>query len=174
VYKYFVGIELPEPTRSVVRAVMVEMGDLAPLPHITVKAPGGLTPDLTWLAGVEDVARHSQPFLVSFGPPGTFGVHVLYLSVHAEQLNRLHDQLVQSVALTSSDVGNSIEGGEYVPHITLARFDAGEDDRLRSAQSLASGLPPLEPCVAREIVVFRKDDDGPYSACRRLRLGPTA
>jgi 2'-5' RNA ligase len=173
VYKFFVAIEPPEPTRSLFRAVMVELGDSAPLPHITVKAPEGLTPDLNWMAGVQDVARHCQPFRVCFGLPGTFGAHVLYLSVHAEQMHRLHDQLIHSVALTSSEGGQSIEGGEYVPHITLGRFDAGDDDRLRSAQSLASGLAPLEPFVAHEIVVFRKDDDGPYSAFRRLRLGRT-
>ncbi len=173
-YKYFVAIEPPEPTRSLVANIMVQLGDAAPVPHITVKAPGGLAPDLAWLPEVQDVARRCPVFKVALGQPGTFGVHVLYLAVRSREIHHLHDQLERRVALLSSETGQSVEGGEYVPHLTLGRFDTGEEDRLRTAQSLVGGLVPFEPFVAHEIVVFRRDGDGPYSAWRRLRLGRDA
>lgn len=145
-------------------------GDQAPLPHITLHGPNGLEPDLDWLAAVREVAAQSPTFVVTLGAPHFFDVHVLYLAVNSKEIKPLHDALVRAVARSDEGSGAAHEGGAYIPHLTLARFNDADFEQRQRARSLAEGLMPLEPFEVHEIVVFEKDGDGPYVAWRRLAL----
>jgi 2'-5' RNA ligase len=149
---------------------MVLTGDEAPLPHITLHGPNGLEPDRAWLAPVSEVVAQSSPFTVALGAPHFFDVHVLYLAVHSKEIKRLHDALVQAVARSGGDAGRAHEGGAYIPHLTLARFNDNDFEERHRARSLAEGLMPLDPFEVNAIVIFEKDGVGPYVAWRRLAL----
>ncbi len=168
--RYFIGIEPPEPTKGRVREVMVLTGDHAPLPHITLHGPNGLEPNLDWLAPVSEVVAQSPTFMVSFGAPQFFDVHVLYLAVHSKEIRPLHDALVRAVARSDEESGRAHEGGAFIPHLTLARFNDTDSEQRQRARSLAEGLMPLDPFEVHEIVIFEKDGASPYVAWRRLAL----
>jgi 2'-5' RNA ligase len=153
-----------------VREFMVRMGDQAPLPHITLHAPNGLEPDLTWLAPVGEVAGQCPTFTVSLGAPQFFDVHVLYLAVHSKEIRSLHEALVRAVSHSTKDSCATHEGGAYIPHLTLARFNDTDFEQRQWARSLAEGLTPIDPFEVHEIVIFEKVGAGPYVAWRRLAL----
>lgn len=67
-------------------------------PHITVKAQGGLYPDLEWLQHVKKVCSSYPPFELSLSAPICIGDSVIGLGVRSQHLSELHIRLVRAVS----------------------------------------------------------------------------
>lgn len=94
-------------------------------PHVTVKAQGGLTPDLAWMDPVAAVCAAVPRFTVSFTGPEFFGDAVLYLGVASESLRVLHERLVDATSPEPALVERYFELDRYVPHLTLGQTVLG-------------------------------------------------
>ncbi|AJD90249.1 2'-5' RNA ligase [Jeotgalibacillus malaysiensis] len=91
-------------------------------PHITVKAQGGLTPDLQWLEQVKQVCKEAKPFQVDLGKPDEFGDHSLHLSVNSDGLVQLHQRLVHEISPSDDLIKQYFELDAFVPHLTLGKM----------------------------------------------------
>ncbi|HUX04128.1 MAG TPA: 2'-5' RNA ligase family protein [Acidimicrobiales bacterium] len=168
-YRYFVGVDLPAEHRSRIANVMRRLGDPLPVPHITVKDPTGLTPDLHWLAPVRAAVAQSPPFTVTIGPPGHFGVRVLYLSVSCPDLEVVRDMIQRAMQRDHVEASPNTLDQEFTPHLTL--WVARHGRRAPPLEEYASSLSGLEPFQVDELTVFRRDEARPpYHAWLRLPL----
>ena len=166
---YYIAIQPPIDDTTRIAAVMRQLGDPSPLPHITVKAPNGLTPSLEWLPKVRDAAARFARFNITIAEPGTFGNRVLYLAVHSIELVELHQRILEVVAPTAELVARFGEDRPYTPHLTLAvAHNAGA---LPAYEQEVSCLRDLEPFEAHDLTVFRRDDSSSlYRSWMRLPL----
>ncbi len=165
---YFIGIEPPADQRSRITDVMRELGDPWPVPHVTLKSPHGLTPDLTWLAGVRDVAARTPRTRVRIGSANTFGDRVLYLAVEGEGLEPLHRSLDEVVrrGLANDEV---LPERPFVAHLTL--IVARPDEPLPSYHHLTARLADLDPFDVAALTVFQRDEPrSHYHAWAQLPL----
>jgi 2'-5' RNA ligase len=153
--RYFIAIEPPTDQRARLADVMSRLGDPWPVPHVTLKSPHGLTPDLGWLPAVRAVAAHSPRQRVHLGSPGTFDDRVLYLSVEGEGLESLHLALLEAVR-DSVNGGTAEPERPFVAHLTLAV--ARPDEALPNYHHLAADLADFEAFDARELTVFQRDE----------------
>ena len=167
--RYFVAIEPPPDQRSRIAAVMSRLGDDWPVPHITLKSPRGLTPDLAWLPAVRAAAARSRRLEVRIGPPATFDDRVLYLSVEGPGLAALHRALLRATISVRPDDAELLGEKPFVPHLTLAVTHG--DVGLPAYEKLADTLGDLEPFVVEELTVFERDEPRThYQAWTRLPL----
>jgi 2'-5' RNA ligase len=167
--RYYIAIEPPVDQRLRIGAVMRQMGNPWPVPHITVIAPDGLTPDLAWLSKVIEVAAQSARFSVKIGEAKTFDDRVLYLSVEGTDLPSLHQRILEAVSPEADLVPEWSSEHEYVPHLTLTR--SHNANVLSQFEELASTLGDIPSFEVIELTVFRREDPSTqYRAWRRLPL----
>lgn len=131
------------------------LGDPWPVPHITVKSPEGLTPDLMWLPKVREAAARSKHFSVKIGPPRAFDNRVLYLSVESAGLERLHRSIEEVFPLAKSYLVDSSNDRAFIPHLTLSV--AREDHKLPPVGAWGSTLLDFDRFEISELTVFRRD-----------------
>jgi len=153
--RYFIAIEPPADQRARIASVMSRLGDPWPVPHITLKSPHGLAPDLAWLPAVRDVAARSPRQPVRIGPPGTFDHRVLYLSVEGDGLESLHHALVEAVR-DSEVAGPALVERPFVAHLTL--IVARPNEALPDYTRLSESLTDLDAFEASELTVFQRDE----------------
>ena len=153
--RHFIAIEPPADQRERIADVMGQLGDPWPVPHITLKSPLGLTPDLAWLPAVREVATRSPHQHVRLGPLGTFDHRVVYLSVEGDGLESLHLALIEAVR-DSVASGPSLVERPFVAHLTLsvARPDAVLTDYTR----LCAPLADLGDFEASALTVFQREE----------------
>lgn len=127
--EYALGIIPPTPYRQRIAAFQRRWpGNPTPEvvePHITVKAPGGLTPDLAWMDPVTAVCRAFPPFTMAVTGPAFFGADVVYLGIAAPSVHGLHRRLLEVIAPGRAGIERYFEGDDYVPHITLGQTGTG-------------------------------------------------
>lgn len=155
VLRYFIAIEPPEDQRLRIADVMRELGDPWPVPHITLKSPHGLTPDLAWLPAVRDVARRSPRQRVRLGPPGTFNHRVLYLAVEGDGLEPLHLALVEAVRGAAA-AALAVEERPFVAHLTLTV--ARSEEALPDYRRVWAPLAELDAFESTTLTVFQRDE----------------
>ncbi len=166
--RYFIGIEPPADQRSRIADVMRELGDPWPVPHVTLKSPHGLTPDLAWLPGVREVAARSPRTRVRVGNPNTFDGRVLYLAVEGEWLEPLHRALAEAVRRDRAD-DEVIPERPFVAHLTL--IVARPDEPLPQYHHLTGRLADLDPFDVAALTVFQRDEPrSHYHAWAQLPL----
>ena len=167
--KYFIAIEPLRDQRVRIATVMRQMGDPWPVPHITVKAPDGLTSDLAWLPRVREVAARSARFIVTIGEARTFGNRILYLSVEGTNLAQLHQSILEVISPNSDLEPTFSKEREYVPHLTLAI--AHKENALPPYEQLVSTLQKLDPFEVVELTIYRREDPAThYRVWKRLPL----
>ena len=153
--RYFIAIEPPADQRRRIAGVMGTLGDPWPVPHITVKSPHGLTPNLLWLPPVREVAARTPRPRVRIGPPSTFDDRVLYLSVEGQGLESLHHALV--AAVRRCQPGDLLEPERpFVAHLTL--MVARSDEPLPDYRELTATLSDLDAFEATELTIFQRDE----------------
>jgi 2'-5' RNA ligase len=163
--RYFIAVEPPDDQRILIAAAMRQLGDPWPVPHITVKSPLGLSPDLKWTSRVRLVAAQVAPFIVKIGPPGTFGNRVLYLSVAGSGLVELHRRVLEAF----SPVAGLDAEREFIPHLTLSI--SRNEQGLPPFQESVSPLQNLDPFEVSDLTVFgREDSSSHYRSWIRLPL----
>jgi len=173
--RYFIGIEPPDDERLRIATVMRQMGDQWPVPHITVKSPSGLTPDLKWLSRVRIVAEQVAPFRVKIDQPGTFGDRVLFLSVESSGLVELHRRVLDvfSPAVDTNADADADAERAFVPHLTLSIARHGQG--LPPFEELVSTLRDLEEFEVFDLTVFRQEESSShYRSWTRLPLAGIA
>ena len=154
-YRYFIGVRPPPDQSILIAGVMNSLGDQWPVPHITVKDPDGLTPDLKWLSKVRALAVQSPRFDLTIGAPCTFDDRVLYLSVEGAALERLHNDIAKLFSPAGSCQTDSTSASSFTPHLTLLVARKGHD--LPPIGAWASLLDDLDTFEVSELIVFRRD-----------------
>jgi 2'-5' RNA ligase len=126
-------------------------------PHITVKAPVGLTDDEAWISRARERCRSFYPFIIKLGNPASFGSDVTYLSVNSVEIHELHRLLLSIFSTSLEDNREWYELDYFVPHLTLGMVATGMSaDELqemkRAANPEFSAIPHF---TARFVRIFR-------------------
>jgi 2'-5' RNA ligase len=134
--EYFIGIVPPkEYSERIIQFQRKWINNLNIEPHITIKAQGGLTTDKKWIEKVQKVCQSFAPFQLSLNKPRYFEDNVLYLSVHSDRINTLHEKLVHEISPSKHLIKQYFEFNEFVPHLTLALMQSKEE--LKHMEKLA-------------------------------------
>jgi 2'-5' RNA ligase len=166
---YYIAAEPPKRHLQRIAAAMRQLGNPLPTPHITVTAPSGLAPSLAWLDDVSNLVAHHLQFNIVLGEVDTFKGRVLYLSVQSPGLAQLHEDIGEILAPSQELTTRLPENRPYVPHLTLAI--ARQTAELPPFHDVVSTLRDLEPFLAVEVTVFRRDGTvAPYRPWLRLPL----
>ncbi|MGP4068482.1 2'-5' RNA ligase family protein [Halobacillus sp. B29] len=144
--EYFIGIVPPKSYMERVEHFRKQWMTYSIVePHITLKAQGGLSPDKNWIERVREVCENVRTFSIQVAEPAYFGDHVLYLSVHSEDLVRLHEYIVHEISPSDEQVRKYFELDEFVPHLTLGKESFGLSKRQ---------LFEMENTASRELSPF--------------------
>ncbi|MCP8967928.1 2'-5' RNA ligase family protein [Ectobacillus ponti] len=157
--QFFIGIVPHAEQEERIISFMRQYHPDYSLPHITVKAQGGLAPERDWLERVEAVCRAFPAFRVALGAPQYFGNRVLYLGVDAPEIHNLHRQLVAAVNPPEELIGKYFEREQYVPHLTLAQAKHGVDLREIGCRA-AEELQPYPAFQAEFVRVYCQEREG--------------
>lgn len=169
--KFFIGIVPPLATKEKVLDFQKSFpSNKVPFfhePHITLKAPSGLTEDKAWLAKVMALVGDYPRFQIKLEGLDGFGDKVLFLNpVFSQELMDLHLKLVELLYPNTESDNKFFEGSVYHPHLTLGETTWGgmTTDELqemrRRAETEFLSVPPFQVDFVR---VFQKDKDGePY------------
>ncbi len=162
--QYFIAIEAPRALAQRLTRVMSQLGDEWPVPHITVKNPLGLGPDLAWLAPAREAVSTWGPLHVRLGPLRRFDERVLYLAVTCPGIESLHQRLVEACATGAHEAE---EARPYVAHLTLSRSHVDDPARVRRWLADLDGDEPFE---VRALTIFHREPTTHYSAWSHLAL----
>ncbi|ETT63052.1 hypothetical protein C173_22192 [Paenibacillus sp. FSL R7-277] len=142
-------------------------------PHITVKAQGGLYPDLEWLQYVKKVCSSCSPFELSLTAPICIGDSVIGLGVRSQHLSELHTRIVKAVSPPPELIARYFELDSYLPHLTLGQtwwgLNAAE---LVEMQELArTELTPFPTWTATHLRVYTEIQPDRYVPYEDIALG---
>lgn len=155
--QYFIGIVPPDDLKKKIVKFQQQWENNRLVegvePHITVKAQGGLTPDMKWLEKVKKICESFLSFEVMINNPKFFGEDILYLSVDSDELIKLHEILVETVAPSKELIKHYFELAEYIPHLTLGQTHFGltnlelNDMAIKATEELTFPLTFKVECI---------------------------
>ncbi|HEY4489929.1 MAG TPA: 2'-5' RNA ligase family protein [Candidatus Paceibacterota bacterium] len=169
--KFFIGIVPPSVTKERIFEFQSSFpSNKVPYfhePHITLKAPSGLTEDKVWLVKVATLLGDYDRFQIAFDGLDCFDDKVLFLKLtFSQELMGLHMQLVSLLSPDTETNNKFYEGSIYHPHLTLGETTWGgmtqeELDIMRKrAEFELHNIPPFQVDFVR---VFQKEKDSePY------------
>ncbi len=140
-------------------------------PHITVKAQGGLTPDLSWIHPVIAACSTFPRFTAAITVPKFFGDAVVYLGIASTSIHALHRRLVNAISPTPEMIARYFELDHYVPHVTLGQTMRGMTAlELRDMGYAADEI--LRPFPTFDVTGVRiyQEIDGRYEPFRDVPL----
>jgi 2'-5' RNA ligase len=134
-------------------------------PHITLKAQGGLTPDKGWISKVKNVCKNFHPFNISVSKPMLFGEDILYLSASSEELDKLHNSIVQVISPSDDLIKKYFELDNFTPHMTLGKTFYGlSKQELKDMAKLAEvELSPYPIFEVNFIRIYQEVELGRYT-----------
>lgn len=142
-----------------------EWRDAAAVPHITVKARSGLSPELDWTGAARAVVARTPPFAVEVGGARLFRNGTApYLAVRSPEAVRLH---VALLAALNPPQRFGYEGPQMTPHLSLALARRGVDLKalLLAAQAEFADLDAEGlTFAAQTITLMRKPGPGGFYA----------
>jgi 2'-5' RNA ligase len=163
--KYYIAVELPENLEKDIIVFQSQWANNAlPAkisPHITVKAPIGLTSDEKWIPALESVCRKTKAFPILLKSPGFFGEDVLFLEVESAPVHKLHCEIAANFVYSDRDASKFFEKEKYHPHISLGMTWEGmskDDIKAMYQQSLVRFAKPIL-FMANHLTIFRKEFD---------------
>ena len=170
--KYFIGIVPPPKTLERILTFQKSFPTnkvwFYNEPHITLKAPSGLTEDRGWLARVMVIIGNHEPFEIDFTHLDSFNDEVLFLSpAPSEGLMELHMKLVKELCPDETMHKEFFEGEEYHPHLTLGDTSWGGMRKLelvdmrKKAEIEFYNLPSFLVTFVR--VYHKEKQDDPYT-----------
>lgn len=169
--KFFIGIVPPLATKEKVLEFQKSFpSNKIPFfhePHITLKAPSGLTEDKSWLAPVMALVGDYPRFQIKLEGLGGFEDRVLFLNpVFSQELMDLHLKLVNFLYPNTESDNKFYERSLFYPHLTLGETTWGgmtpEElvEMKKKAEIEFYSIPPFQVDFVR---VFQKEKDGePY------------
>jgi 2'-5' RNA ligase len=145
-------------------------------PHVTVKIPFAWAGDPEgFLAPVRAACASVRPFAVRLGEPGRFPeAQVLYLTLHAEGLPRLHRAVMAALDGLVPVDPRGHEGEGYHPHLTLAvgRFGIAPDGLERMEAEARRELADLPAFQVESLRCYRREGpDDPWAPFADIPLG---
>lgn len=178
---YFIGISLPHDYKRKIAAFRDRwsnnrINDVAE-PHITVKAQGGLTADLHWLANVRQTCSLMQGFQLSLSEPGSFGSSVAFLSVGTNKdVLELHKRLVDAISPSQELLDDYFEMDKYHPHLTLGQTYWGlNETEIQEMKRLAiDELAPFPTFAVNDVRVYIEVESNKYVPFADIPLGISA
>ncbi len=140
-------------------------------PHITVKSPFLFRQSgATVVEKVEALCEEWEPFEIRLGGLGVFRNSILYVKVgESEELNLLHQDLVESLDGYVETLNDRYDGSAYNPHLTLA--DKLAPDDLAEARRLLMDQRLQRRFVVDRIHLLR--GKGAWNIARSFVLGQT-
>ena len=174
--QYFIGIVPPVEIQNRIQEFQRQnRRNLFPKrvePHITVKAPGGLAVDESWLPAVRKAVGDLQGFDISFGGIGYFGDRVLFIEAKAPELQELNEALVKATN-TPIEILAEFKEDKYHGHLTLGLRDKKfpDSDLLLAGERAKRELANLPPFRADFVRVFKKIDFGAWEKMEDIPFG---
>ncbi|MGO4350014.1 2'-5' RNA ligase family protein [Paenibacillus sp. MCAF9] len=143
-------------------------------PHITLKAQGGLSPDLSWLDKLEKLCTNFPSFPITLSDPKFFGDYVLYLSVESQELYRLHSQIVQMINPSKELIKQYFELADFIPHLTLGKTYFGMNPNELEEMSVAArkALTPYPTFNVNQIRLYQEVEPLKYIPYKDITLKP--
>ncbi len=169
--KFFIGIVPPTETKEKIFTFQKSFpSNKAPFfhePHITLKAPSGLTEDKMWLDKVISLVENYPRFQIKLEGLDGFDDKVLFLNpVFSQELMGLHLKLVELLCPNAESNNKFFEGSVYHPHLTLGETTWGgmTTEELQEMRKRAeTELLNIQPFQVDFVRVFQKNKDGePY------------
>ncbi|MDB5254507.1 MAG: 2-5 ligase [Parcubacteria group bacterium] len=168
--KFFIGIVPPLSTKERIAGFQKSFpSNKVPYftePHITLKAPNGLTEDKSWLAKVMTIIGNHPRFSIKLSGLDGFEDRVLFLNPEFSQgLIDLHMKLVTLLNLDLEEQKKFYEGSLYHPHLTLGETTWGgmSLEELKEMKKKAEfefyTIPSFQVDSVR---VYQKENDEPY------------
>ncbi len=169
--KFFIGIVSPPVTQDRIFDFQKSFpSNKVPFfnePHITLKAPSGLTEDKSWLAKVEALVGDYPGFQIKLEGLDGFDDKVLFLNpVFSQELIDLHLKLFNLLCPGIENDNKFFEGSLYHPHLTLGETTWGGmateelKEMKKMAESAFVGITAFQVDFVR---VFQKDNnEEPY------------
>ncbi|KRF21733.1 2'-5' RNA ligase family protein [Paenibacillus sp. Soil787] len=141
-------------------------------PHITLKAQGGLTPDIRWLGDLEKLCREISPFRIILTEPKFFGDYVVYLSMQSEELYQLHNKIVKLINPSNELIKKYFELQDFVPHLTLGKtfFGMSSNELNEMAIEARRLLTPYPTFVVDQIRVYQEFEPLKYISYKDIAL----
>lgn len=169
--KFFIGIVPPLATKERIFEFQKSFpSNKVPYfnePHITLKAPSGLTEDKAWLAPVMALVGNQIPFEIRLEGLDGFEDRVLFLNpVSSEKLVGLHNKLVTLLNPDAETMEKFYEGTLYHPHVTLGETTWGgmtKEELMIMKKKAETEFYYVPPFLVTFVRVYQKDtDDGLY------------
>ncbi len=164
--QYFIGIVPPKEIQDRIVDFQKKFFDKKVVePHITIKAQSGLTEDEAWLENAKDYLLRQTSFKVELKGLSSFDGNVLFFQVISNEIEKIHNDLVEIVNPSKELREKYFENGKYTPHLTLAetRWGISKDNlismKLKAEQEL-NNLPSFNIDFAR--VYVKSKHDGQY------------
>lgn len=169
--KFFIGIVPPPETKERILSFQKSFpSNKIPFfhePHITLKAPNGLTEDKAWLNKVATFVGGYPRFSVTLEGLDTFGERVLFLNpIFPQELITLHVRLIELFYSDPESGNRFFEGSVYHPHLTLGETTWGgmsPEELVEMRKRAEVELLNIPPFQVEFIRIFQKERDGePY------------
>lgn len=169
--KFFLGIVPPLVTKERIlnfqKSFPTNMVPFFNEPHITIKAPGGLTEDKSWLLKTMVLIGDYPRFQIKFDAVESFEDQVLFLKPQrTEELINLHLKLVSLLNPDEETNKTFFEGDLYEPHLTLGKggeSGMSSEDFQNMKKRLEFELQDIPPFQVDFVRVYQKDLSGdPY------------
>lgn len=140
-------------------------------PHITVKAQGGLTPDLAWIQSVIAVCSAFPRFTVTVTEAEFFANAVVYLGIASLSIRVLHRRLVEAIMPPPESIARYFEWDHYVPHLTLGQVEGGMApwDLRDMGRAAAEALGPFPTFEVIGVRIYQ-EIDGRYEPLQDVLL----
>jgi len=156
--QYFIGIVPPKEIQDKITNFQKHfLNKKVVEPHITIKAQSGLTEDKVWLEKVENYLKRQTSFKVEFKDLSQFGDDVLFFQVLSNEIEKIHNDLIDIVNPSKELRKKYFENQKYTPHLTLAetRWGINTDElvsiKIKAEQEL-NNLPSFNVDFARVYV----------------------
>lgn len=135
-------------------------------PHVTIKTQSGLTEDKGWVDKVQDYLKKQKVFTVKLGDTQWFRDEVLFLSVQAEDVHKIHYDLIEVINPSLELRKKYFEDQKYTPHLTLGeiRYGLSKDELISmeiKAKEELGDLPEFEVSFAR--IYIKSSDSSKYN-----------
>lgn len=153
--EFFIGIVPPEEISKKITEFQKKFfyKEVVEL-HVTIKTQSGLTEDKLWVEKVENYLKEQKVFTVKLGEPQWFRDEVVFLSVQAENIHKIHYDLIEIINPSPELRKKYFEDQKYTPHMTLGeiRYGLSKNDLISmetQAKQELSNLPEFEVSFAR-------------------------
>ncbi len=172
---FFVAVLPPPHVMNQIQSFRQKWGySEASPPHVTVKAPSGLTATEDWVPKIEQICRGFPAFELKLGAPATFGSTVLFNTVLCKEIITLHLLLVDAIKPSIQEQKKHYEVTDFIPHLTIVQKNSQmtDDQFLNIKRDAEHTLDEYEPFIVPSVHIFSMNMSHTYTPVLELPLRP--